>query len=112
MPEDRIIKTSDKICQKGITYNHFRLGLIDAEAMWNDFALALLKEYKNHESYNEQVYTEVYEVTKDAIYRTGKPHSFRCEFKWLMTRVRYFELIPNWEIERVKDDTEKYFAEI
>lgn len=111
-PADRTINTSDTICHHGIDYNTFRQGLLDSEAMWHNFALPLLKQYQKSQHYDEDVHSEVFRHVKDAIFREGDYHSFKCEFKWFLNRVRYFELIPNWEINRVADDAEKYFKEI
>lgn len=80
--------------------------------MWKDFALKLLRAYKKSDSYDEKVYEEVFQTCHEAIYKKGHPQSIRLEFIWFLTRVRYFELIPNWEIARVRDDTNTYFAQI
>lgn len=112
MPADRIIKTSDKICHHGITYRQLKDGLEGAEDMWNKFLLPLLEAYKEHPSYDKETYDQAYKILIDSVYRTGSPHSYRCEFIWILTRVRYFEIIPTWEIERVRDDANSYFEGI
>lgn len=80
--------------------------------MWTQFARPLLAAYAKTEGYDAALHQEVHDKLKDIIWNTGKPHSFRCEFKWILTRVRYFEIVPTWEIERVRDDTIKYWSEI
>lgn len=59
-PSDRIVKTNDKICLNGISYNTFNQGLKDSESMWKDFVLPLLREYKKSEKYDEEVHSQVY----------------------------------------------------
>jgi len=112
MPADRTIYTSDKICQKGITQQQLKSGLNGADDMWYKFARPLLDAYAKTEGYDVKLHQEVHDRLKDIIWNTGKPHSFRCEFKWILTRVRYFEIIPTWEIERVRDDTNRYWTNI
>lgn len=80
--------------------------------MWKKFLLPLLEAYKDHPEFNKETHDEAFEILIDSVYRTGSPHSYRCEFIWVITRVRYFEIIPTWEIERVRDDTNAYFDSI
>ena len=84
----------------------------DASEMWFDFFLPLLQEYENHADFDQDVYGRAYSDIKESVYELGGPHSFRCEFLWVQKRVRYFELIPTWEIERVHDDTIREFEKI
>lgn len=77
--------------------------------MWLRFLKPLLEAYKDHPDFDQDTYDEAYQVLIDSVYSTGAPHSYRCEFIWILTRVRYFEIIPTWEIERVRDDANEYF---
>lgn len=56
MPEDRLINTGDKICQQGITYNQFRLGLKASESMWKDFASPLLRQYAKMDGFSQELH--------------------------------------------------------
>jgi hypothetical protein len=111
-PSDRTINTSDKICQHGITSDAIRNGEKDAASMWFDFFLPILQEYENQPHFNQDIYDRAYKNLIESVYELGAPHSFRCEFIWIRTRVRYFEIIPTWEIERVRDDTIREFNKI
>jgi hypothetical protein len=66
--------------------------------MWEKFFKPLLGAYKHHPDFSQDLYDEVYLSIYDSTHALGGPHSFRCEFIWLRTRVRYFELLPTWEI--------------
>jgi hypothetical protein len=112
MPEDRTVKTSDQICHNGISYQDIKNGEKEAEAMWEDFFQVVLDKHKemiliDNGDWNA-IHTELYNL----IMVRGQPHSFRLEWVFMRTRVRYFELIPNWEIQRVHDDAETFFQEI
>lgn len=80
--------------------------------MWADFFKPLLEEFKNSDDYDEKTYNEAYTLLYEAIYRTGDPHSFRCVWVWIRTRVRFWELVPTWEIRRIAKDTEFFFDKI
>lgn len=104
MPDDRTIHTSDKICQRGLEFAQVKRGEAEATAMWLEFAKPILDQYKKHSSYKEDVYAAAEKDLYESIYATGAPHSFRCIYIWIRTRVRYFEIVPKWEIERIADD--------
>lgn len=112
MPADRTINTGDKICQNGIDYATIKKGESDAKAMWEDFFEPLLEQYKKSENFNQATYDEVRKVVGNTVYEKGEFQSFYLEWKFIRTRVRYFELIPNWEIERVRDDVKEHFVEV
>jgi hypothetical protein len=97
-PTDRTIKTSDQICLYGIDYKTIQEGERAADAMWNDFFRPLIESYKDHPEYNEDLFDEIFAEVFESVWAVGKRHSFRCEFIFIRTRVRYFEIIPTWEI--------------
>lgn len=80
--------------------------------MWKKVYIPLLNEYKDHDSFDEKIHADSYGKLKNAMYTIGDPHSFRCEWLFIQSRVRYFELIPTWEIERVRDDFKDHFENI
>lgn len=96
-PEDRVVKTSDQICLYGMTSTIIKDGEQAAKDMWFKFFLPIVEEYGKLTDKKENYETK-HELLKDMVYNTGHPHSFRCEFVFLRTRVRYFEIIPNWEL--------------
>jgi hypothetical protein len=111
-PSDRIITTSSKICQYGIQYSDISNGEKEANKMWKDFMEPMLNAWDslpNHDAaLASQIRTDLYNL----VMLEGQPHSYRLEWIFLRTRVRYFEIIPNWEIARVHDDAGTYFQEI
>lgn len=111
-PDDRVINTGDKICQRGLEYGQVKRGEKEATEMWTKFLLPLVTAYKKRADFDQALYDESYQVFIDATYKTGEPHSFRCTYIWIRTRVRYFEIIPTWELSRIAEDTEKYFMNI
>jgi hypothetical protein len=111
-PDDDVINTSDKICQKGLSFSQVKRGEQEATDMWLEFAKPLLEQYKKHSSYNEDTYAAAEKDLFESIYATGAPHSFRCVYIWIRTRVRYFEIVPTWEIERISRDVQTYWNQI
>jgi hypothetical protein len=109
MPADRTIKTGDQICQRGLEYSTISNGEKDSKAMWKDFFRPILRAYKKSDDFDQALYDEVYEAVYSQVYGKGEFQSFRLEFQFIRTRVRYFEIIPNWEIERVRDEAEEDF---
>lgn len=105
-PSDDIIKTSSKVCQNGLEFHQIMDGVRSSTQMWFDFLVPLLEAYEKSDDYNKNVHEKAFRGLEDAVYATGKPHSFRCEYLWICTRVRYFEIVPTWEITRVARDTE------
>lgn len=112
MPTDRVKTTDSDICEHGISLTQIKQGEKDSAEMWELFFLPIVQAYKRLPQYDEDVYNSAYKVFHEATYQTGEPHSFRCVFIWLRTRVRYFEIIPTWEIERIADNTRDYFIKI
>lgn len=53
-----------------------------------------------------------YTKVADAMVGSGEHHSFRGEWSYLRERVRYFEIIPRWELARIKDDVGRFFEAI
>ena len=111
---DRIVKTSDQICIHHDIGTHVFTGARKAKDMFEDFMEPILNEVKKHVS--DSVYEEKHTLMKNVIYRTGvnkdnphKYHSFFCLWVFVRTRVRYFELMPHWEMERIADDAEKFW---
>ena len=51
-PKDRIIKTSDKICQNGIEYSVFNDGEKASKDMWYKFVRPMLKAYKECDDFS------------------------------------------------------------
>lgn len=58
------------------------------------------------------MYDDVYSHVRNIVLAKGGHQAFLLEWKFIKTRVRYFELIPNWEIERVRDEAGDMFPQI
>jgi len=95
-----------------MTSTIIKKGEKDSTAMWEEFLTPIIDAYHSLENHSEKNHDDSKQLLFEAVMATGKPHSFRCEFVFLRTRVRYFELIPSWELERIADDSEKYFSNI
>jgi hypothetical protein len=105
-PSNRIVKIADKVCLYGLSYKQIQANERAADAMWEDFFKPMLAEYKEHADFNQETYDSAYKNILESIWAHGPAHSFRCEWIWMRTRVRYFEIVPTWELERIADDTQ------
>jgi len=112
IPEDKKITISSKKCLHGIEKPTIIQAEKDADAMWKEFFYPLLKEFKDHKDFTQEKYDSAYELIKNEVWNTGKAHSFRCEWKFIKDRVRYYELLPTWEIKRIHEDAESEFTKI
>ena len=80
--------------------------------MWYGFFEPLLEAYKASDAYDVDTYNSAFNDVWESVMALGEPHSFRCEFIWIITRVRYFEIIPTWELQRIHDDTQTHWDDI
>lgn len=99
------MKIADSVtCQKSITYTDIRTSEKEARAFFDDFLAPILLKYHMSESNDDEVYEETKEVFENCAIRVGEPESYQYEFQLIRTRIRYFELIPDWEVQRIRDD--------
>jgi len=75
--------------------------------MWNGFILKLLDAKRD--ALGEAAVADEREELENAVINIGHPHSFRCEWLFIRTRVRFFEIIPTWELHRIHDDMENFW---
>ena len=101
-PED-IIVTSSQTCHHGISFQQLLDGKREAIKLWTDFFEPRLIWYEDNVG-KDDTFQAAYDHIWESVMALGGPHSFRCEFIWLITRVRYFEIIPTWELARIKKD--------
>lgn len=103
-PEGDIIVTNSPTCHHGITFQQLLDGKRESVKIWTDFFEPRLNWYAEQEGHDASLLEEAKQTIWDSIMALGGPHSFRCEFIWLITRVRYFEIVPTWELARIKKD--------
>jgi len=102
---NKILSTDSTTCHHGLATRTVLDAVKDSTDMWFEFAVPLLEAYEKSDGADKDLHDAVFHKLKNLIYNTGKAHSFRCEWIWILTRVRIFEIIPAWEITRVADDT-------
>lgn len=92
------ITVNDKICKDGITYKQLQAGYRDSVKMHNFFQ-KVVEEYKEKsDEPDNDTYEEVKDLFYKRVYKHGKDESFRNEWTLFLSRVRYFEIIPKWEV--------------
>jgi hypothetical protein len=111
-PDDDVIETASDVCHDGITWEQLKRGKAQSKAMWYEFFEPLLHDYQSSDGYDVEVHNAAFNDIWDSVMALGEPHSFRCEFIWIITRVRYFEIVPTWELQRIHDDTQDKWEEI
>lgn len=115
---DRIVKTGDQICRYDDMSKLIYKGSYQAQDMFHEFLNPILDGVK---ALHEDDYHKQYTLIRKVTIETGKSkkhddnlefHSFLCEWAFMVTRVRYFELIPSWELQRIADDTDAFWGNV
>lgn len=104
MPQDRTVQISSEICQSNITWTNITTSEREAKKFYETFLNQTLIAYKDSDNFDQDLYDDAKKTFEGCVYISGPTESYRYEFQLIRTRIRYFEIIPQWELARISDD--------